>query len=252
MFFEPSLIPDSFLPFVPVGFTELPGGSNYPHLQVMNDHSYGPCALGDLNSTIYPVCKAYHEVKVGTRRRDADKFNVPLIISEFGACLGGETCVAEIQGLTEACDDSLAGWAYWQFKKYGDLTTTAMTGNEGFYNEDGSLQQDKVKALTRTYLQNTQGELLSLSFNSTTALFNASFQVDTSIAAPTVLYYSTEYWYSDGSVLEVETAAGQALTRNDYELRFPSENHLTVQVVNPAFNGQVVVVRLAPTSAAAF
>jgi len=61
MFFEPAQIPDTFLPS---GFTELPGGANYSHLQVLNDHSYGPCALGDLNASLYPICKAYHEVKV--------------------------------------------------------------------------------------------------------------------------------------------------------------------------------------------
>ena len=78
-----------------------------------------------------------------------------MIISEFGACLGGETCVAEIQSLTEVCDEHLASWAYWQFKKFGDLTTTAGIGSEGFYNSDGTLQHDKVKALTRTYPQAT-------------------------------------------------------------------------------------------------
>ena len=91
-------------------------------------------------------------MKVAQRLTDAKRLHIPLIFSEFGACLGGETCVTEITGLTKACDDNLASWSYWQFKKYGDLTTTAMTGNEGFYNEDGSLQQDKVKALTRTYI----------------------------------------------------------------------------------------------------
>ena len=149
MFFEPAQIPDVFLAS---GFSQVPGGTNYTHLHVMNDHSYGPCALGDLNSSYYPICKVYHEVKVSQRDKDAQKLSIPLIISEFGACLGGETCVEEITSLTEACDDSLASWAYWQFKKYGDLTTTAMTGNEGFYNEDGTLQSDKVKALTRSYI----------------------------------------------------------------------------------------------------
>jgi len=78
--------------------------------------------------------------------------NIPLIISEFGACLGGPTCAAEVQSVAEVCDEYLASWAYWQFKKFGDLTTTAGTGSEGFYNDDGSMQDDKVKTLTRTYM----------------------------------------------------------------------------------------------------
>jgi hypothetical protein len=46
----------------------------------------------------------------------------------------------------------LAGWAYWQLKFYKDLTTTAGTGSEGFYEQNGTLQDIKVKALTRSYL----------------------------------------------------------------------------------------------------
>ena len=45
----------------------------------------------------------------------------------------------------------MLGWAYWQFKTYADLTTSAGTGSEGFWNQDGTLQDYKVKALARSY-----------------------------------------------------------------------------------------------------
>jgi len=35
--------------------------------------------------------------------------------------------------VTDHADDNLAGWAYWQFKYFEDLTTSAGTGSEGFY-----------------------------------------------------------------------------------------------------------------------
>ena len=59
-------------------------------------------------------------------------------------------------------DKELGGWAYWQYKQYHDLTTTVNlgTGNQGFFNEDGSRQEWKVKALSRTYMQATAGTLL--------------------------------------------------------------------------------------------
>jgi hypothetical protein len=137
MFYEPAQIPDTVFP---VGFDGTPAGANFTQLQLMNDHSYGPCALLD-NSTdaINEVCNDYHHVKVGIRANDAKKANVPLIISEFGACMGGDTCIVEITGLLDASDAYLTSWAYWQYKKLGDLTTTAGTGSEGFYNEDGTL-----------------------------------------------------------------------------------------------------------------
>jgi hypothetical protein len=73
------------------------------------------------------------------RANDAKKAGVPLIFSEFGACMGSDTCIVEINGLLDATDANLASWAYWQYKKLGDLTTTAGTGSEGFYNDDGTL-----------------------------------------------------------------------------------------------------------------
>jgi endoglycosylceramidase len=89
---------------------------------------------------------------VGTRAQDAERYNVPLIISEFGACLNSSACVQEINAVGDVCDNHLSGWAYWQFKNFADLTTSAGTGSEGFYNNDGTLQSEKVKALARTYL----------------------------------------------------------------------------------------------------
>jgi len=61
--------------------------------------------------------------------------------------------------VTEACDEHLVGWAYWQYKNFGDITTTAGEGSEGFYEKNGTMQEGKVKALTRTYMQYTQGKL---------------------------------------------------------------------------------------------
>lgn len=62
-----------------------------------------------------------------------------MFISEFGACLTDEVCTREIKQVGDLADKNLTGWAYWQFKTYADLTTTAGTGSEGFWNQDGSI-----------------------------------------------------------------------------------------------------------------
>jgi hypothetical protein len=50
------------------------------------------------------------------------------------------------------------GWSYWQFKKYQDLTTAARpTTTESFYTEDGELEMNKVRALSRSYAQAIAG-----------------------------------------------------------------------------------------------
>jgi hypothetical protein len=50
------------------------------------------------------------------------------------------------------------GWSYWQFKKYQDLTTAASPATtESFYDEDGELEINKVRALSRSYAQAIAG-----------------------------------------------------------------------------------------------
>merc|ERR1712107_513956 len=70
--------------------------------------------------------------------------------------MGSEVCAREIQQVADVCDEHLAGWSYWEFKKYQDLTTTAGTGSEVFYT-NGHVQIAKVKALSRTFMRASQG-----------------------------------------------------------------------------------------------
>jgi hypothetical protein len=81
------------------------------------------------------------------------------------------------------------------------LTTSASEGSvggEGFYNGDGTLQEYKVKALARSYMQYTQGVLTKQSFDVDTSEFNVEFTAKTSIEAPSVAYLSSDYYYEDG------------------------------------------------------
>jgi hypothetical protein len=58
------------------------------------------------------------------------------------------------------------GWAYWQFKKYQDLTTAASPATtESFYTEDGELEMNKVRALSRSYAHAIAGILLIIIFD---------------------------------------------------------------------------------------
>jgi len=115
------------------------------------------------------VCNNFHSRRIAQRSLDAARLQSALIFSEFGACMGTEACSQEIRLVTDNLDDHLVGWAYWQFKNYADLTTSAGTGSEGFYNEDGTFQAIKAKALARTYLMNTQGVLTKNKFDAKTA-----------------------------------------------------------------------------------
>lgn len=194
------------------------------------------------------VCNEYHQVKVGIRANDAKKVNVPLIISEFGACMGGDTCIVEITGLLDASDAHLASWAYWQYKKLGDLTTTAGTGSEGFFNDDGTLQDAKVASLVRPYLPYSQGTLESVNFNKITKVLKATFTLDTTIQAPTVVYFNQEYTYISGITLSLLSSTGSVLVEgSDFTVdRASEDNYWKVQVTNEAYHKQSVTLILSP------
>jgi endoglycosylceramidase len=185
MFFEPTQFPDTMGILGGIvwnlGFTKPPGAENGSPVHVLNDHTYccqldpAVCATGEPNPSYKDACQDWHDKRLATRDEDAQRLGVPLFISEFGACLNSSVCVQEINQVADACDEHLAGWAYWQMKNFADLTTSAGTGSEGFYNNDGSLQDEKVKALARSYLQATQGVIKTMKFYTTNRFFHAMF-----------------------------------------------------------------------------
>lgn len=126
------------------------------------------------------------------------------MVTEFGACLTEAPCTQEINQVCDVADQYLAGWAYWQFKTYEDLTTSAGTGSEGFYNQDGSLQTWKVRALARSYMPYTQGRLTSMTFDTESAAFEANFTYSAATAGSrTVAFLSREGYYGAGPAISI-------------------------------------------------
>lgn len=200
MWFEPGQIPDEVgisehINFVfDLGFTKPPGGQIGSKHHVLNDHTYccqilGPCNKnGEPEASSAAACKAWHNKRLAQRDKDAAQLGIPLAISEFGACMDTADCVREITQVTDACDANLASWAYWEFKTYKDLTTSAGNRSEGFYNFDGSLQHQKVRSLTRTYVQKAQGVIKEMNFDVESGNFSAVVHVDQTIPASTEIY----------------------------------------------------------------
>lgn len=134
-----------------MGFKAPPGGNIGSNKHIVNDHTYccqlggDTCVDGEPQQKYRDVCRKAHEARIGGRDRDAKRYGVPLIISEFGACMDSEACAVEVSQVGDVSDEHLNGWAYWEFKPFKDLTTSAGNKSEGFYNKDGSLQLGKVK-----------------------------------------------------------------------------------------------------------
>lgn len=194
---EPTQLPDTFSKIVlPVGFTSTPTHS------FLNDHSYcceiGPeiCANGEPSLiNAMTVCKEFHKHKAEVRSLDAERLGIPLFFTEFGACSGSEACVQEILSSVEAFDSKALSWSYWQYKGFNDITTTG-SSTEGFFFANGTLQDGKVKALSRTYFQYIQGKPLSIVFND--GAFVGTFFMNSTIRYPTEVYLNNQLYYPDG------------------------------------------------------
>jgi len=126
-----------------MGFPDSPGGLDYANRQVLNDHTYCCQAAGSMCDEGEPpleksdTCRKFHKQKVLKRVEDAERYGVPLMFTEFGACFDGERCATEIINSADAFDLGLSSWAYWMYKSFGDFTTTGGT-KEGMFNEDGT------------------------------------------------------------------------------------------------------------------
>jgi len=255
MWFEPNQFPDQ-LPLLgghifPVGFQTPPGGEIGSNRHVLNDHTYccaagySVCANAEPSADKAEFCDKFHNKKLNKRHEDAERLGVPLFISEFGACLTEANCTPEIRAVADNCDKHIAGWAYWEFKNYADLTTTAGTGSEGFYNQDGTLQAWKVKALARSYLQAAQGVPTKFLFNSTTGEFDAEFTIDTSIEEATIMYTSSDYWYPNGKDVTI-AVDGVVLTAEQVVVDSSDVNHYKFTVKDESLNGKTLAVSCVP------
>jgi len=127
-----------------------------------------------------------------------------LIFSEFGACFDGLKCYYEITNSVDAYDDAMASWAYWMYKSFGDHTTSG-GAKEGMFREDGSLQELKVKAVSRTYIHAFAGEPVKIYFNTKDGTYTGSFIFDEKVTKPSEIYIYQKIHYPGGLVTKAYT-----------------------------------------------
>jgi len=71
-------------------------------------------------------------------------------LTEYGAVGPHASSAAAIDHVLDLADTRLLSTAYWSFKEYDDITTQN-PATETLYNDDGTLQMLKLRALSRTY-----------------------------------------------------------------------------------------------------
>lgn len=107
MMFEPGTFPDMIALdhheyAFEMGFKAPPGGKIGSNKHIVNDHTYccqlggDTCVDGEPQEKYRDICRKAHESRIGGRDRDAKRYGVPLMISEFGACMDSEACAVEV------------------------------------------------------------------------------------------------------------------------------------------------------------
>lgn len=80
-------------------------------------------------------------------------------------------------------------------------------------------------------------------FDKTSAVFTATYQVDTNVPAPTDLYFNQDYFYQNGYTLELYSE-GSVIT--DYEVDDLTQNHLYILIKNPSYLHKEISIKLSP------
>jgi len=114
MWFEPVPFPDEFGVMggyvFGVGFETPPGGEIGSNKHVLNDHTYccqmsgKECATGEPMLEDADSCLKWHGKRIGQRAKDSQRLGVPLVITEFGACLTEGPCSQEINQVADVAD----------------------------------------------------------------------------------------------------------------------------------------------------
>ena len=229
--FQPTPFPDT-LPFFGGQFAghfeETPSGDQYLDKQILNAHSYccqaarEICELGEPQLKDYFTCKSYHLRKLEDLYQNSRALKIPFIVTEFGACRNSESCFNEITSFAEASDNYLASWTYWQYKPFGDFTTSC-DYDEGIFSLDGGYQENKVKGLARTYIKAFQGIPISMKFDHKTKIFKSQFYLNSKINASTEIYYSEKIYYENGYNLKIADLTNLIKL---YNITYENDNNL--------------------------
>ena len=248
--FEPTPFPDT----LPLGLWRLRGNfkdvpvkdPEHYSKQVYNYHSYccntSPlmCASGEPPLAQAEYCRKYHFETVNLAEEYSKKFNIPTIISEFGACFDSESCFHEISSLADAADEKLTSWAYWMYKPFGDFTTSCPDDKEGIFNQDGSEQVWKIKALTRSYVQAFQGRGISMKFDKENKSLKVELEADLSITQPTLVYYNKELNYKEGLRVFFDQKTYNSIDAKEVKVNFDDSEENILKITMDNMNGKSV------------
>ena len=245
LFFENTPVPDTLPIFGGIflgSMSEKPAGDEVP--QVYNFHTYcclsgtDTCAHGEATyEKSISVCPTFHRKQLDKEIKTATNLNVPMFLTEFGACSDSKACYNEILSVVKITEENFISWSYWNYKPYGDHTTSAieMVSYEGIYNDDGTVQNIKEKGLSRAYVMYYQGKPIDFKYETDSDTnFETSFEYHKNITEPSVLYYNKDFFYKNGYEIKVidDDTKEDLVKNNKVTLDKSKANYISITCVN--------------------
>ena len=257
LFFENTPVPDTLPIFGGIflgSMSEKPAGDEVP--QVYNFHTYcclsgtDTCAHGEATyEKSISVCPTFHRKQLDKEIKTATNLNVPMFLTEFGACSDSKACYNEILSVVKITEENFISWSYWNYKPYGDHTTSAieMVSYEGIYNDDGTVQNIKEKGLSRAYVMYYQGKPIDFKYETDSDTnFETSFEYHKNITEPSVLYYNKDFFYKNGYEIKVidDNTKEDLVKNNKVTLDKSKANYISISCVNNVMedNTQVRII----------
>lgn len=214
VFFEP-LVMESYEALLSVNFslTNFPeygiGGESYANRSVFAYHIY--CS-NDADGTPKPMVLCRDIVKKEWEAATLNVANMKVggFLTEFGAVSDDEDSITLLELQTSQADDHFQGWSYWTYKSFDDITTQN-PATETFFFQNGSLQDAKIQALSRTYAQEIAGQPLTMSFDPSTSGFSLEYSLLAEIdytTTFTTIFVPCDLQYPKGYRVKVSPSAG--------------------------------------------
>ena len=82
-----------------------------------------------------------------------------------------------------------------------------------------------------------------MSFNVTTAYYTTTFTYNSDVNAPTVIFVSDEYYYSNGYKMTI-TVEGNELNPGFYTVDSTEKNYLQIQLTDGGLNGEDITITI--------
>ena len=193
-----------------------PGGPDYNDRQILSYHVYA-IGMGDPQST--KVVNSAASKLYGRVYQRLDRENLTGFLTEFGAISGlTQPGNDHIKYVLDLADNRMQSWSYWQYKYYEDYTTAARPSVcEGFFDDKGNVITEKIRVLSRPYVQLSSLPILEMRVSTTYAL-SVTFKKDSSNKKGLVkLYLNEDLHFTEGAQCSTKQCPSCSVLRSNSE-----------------------------------